>query len=134
MFFLAALLLGVVLGTNENCIYYYDYPIDCYYQLSGYLGEASYGLECNMDSDSTTGNGTSSYTVTVSYYDSSDCSGSAYSSYDSYCYDTYCNCDGSLDDCSIVTWSVKSCLDSYEYDSSYSYIVNLCYYTLSSYG
>ena len=78
MLVLSALLLTIVLGTNNNCIYYGDTPIDCYYQLSGYLGEASYGLECNMDSDSTTGNGTSSYTVTVSYYDSSDCSGSPY--------------------------------------------------------
>ena len=106
----ALVLLVIVSGTTDNCIYYSDFPIDCYYQISGDYGEASYGLECNMDGNST------NYAVTISYYDSSDCSGSAYSSYESYCYDFYCNCDGSIDDCSMATWSIKSCYDSIEYD------------------
>ena len=129
MYFLL-LLLGIVSSTNDNCAYYSaGFPLgDCYYTDS-YLFDVSYGYYCGMD------NGTD--IVEYRSMDNGECSGSTSDdavftytcdSDDSSSYN-YCNCDGSLDDCSFVEVSLISCTDS-SAKLTNKYIIDLCF----SYG
>ena len=137
MLFLLSLLLllatnelSLILATNDNCLYYDNYPIDCVYSLSSYTDSRfeSHGYKC-----------TDNNTVTLSYYNKSDdCSGESYLSYIFECNDNdnNCNCDksGSLDGCSIAILSLNSCDDNYEYSQSYKYLIDKCYKIYSTYG
>ena len=68
------------------------------------------------------------YTVQLIYYqDNNYCSGNLGVIIEEYpCYnDNQCYCDGSLDDCSIWTSSIKTCLDSVQFDFRVE-LVKLC--------
>ena len=73
------------------------------------------------------------YNVVESYYDSTDCSGNPYSSVTYYCNSTTnCNCDGSIDDCTIATYSFTGC-DTDEFHLIFVYATDVCFYAGSSY-
>ena len=121
---LVILSLGLVSSNQENCTYFQLSPIGCYYMESTFIRDESFEYQCQQTNSFN--NNTSNYNVIENYYDSSDCSGDVYESYIYDCNSDYCNCDGSIDDCSILTWSISSCYDTIEYDIQYLYIPNLC--------
>ena len=68
------LVLEFVSATNEDCTHFYEYPMNCYLQESGDIGDLSRGLECVLEDI----NGTTDWYVIESFYSSTDCRGDPY--------------------------------------------------------
>ena len=126
------LLLGTVFSTNDDCAYYSaGFPLGiCYYTDSLYF-DRSVGYFCAANNDSID---TGEYTVEYRVIENSICDSTSDDTVATFtCDDTdpgsfnYCNCGGTIEDCSEVQVGLYSC------DSSGSivqrYILYLCFAT-----
>ena len=113
MLVLLALLLGIVL--SEDCNHFYDVPLDeCAYSTvysydwdtTSYSTEYSYGYYCNYNETE------DEYFVDYVYYDVEDCNGDGEVWYSIPCDEDWdCYCEGSTDDCNIVTYCYNLYID-----------------------